>query len=171
METYVFRVANMHCDDCATLITDTLLAVPGIHTATATTRTREVRVALAPDHPGREAVADAITELGFQLKAPAPDPPTPSPAGQQVSDEAWALMAPVLGNPADRDRMLVEGIAYKHRADARWREVPPEFGPWQTLYARWSRWRADGTWTRLTTATQNRPDLTDELDWLKSAGA
>lgn len=174
METCVFRVVSMHCDDCAALIAETLLALPGVHDAQATTRTRDVRVKLDPLHTDRDTVAAAITELGFQLKPRTSAPVPQRPAGQQVSDAAWAVMAPLLGKPGRGgrtrdDRVLVEGIAYKHRTDARWREVPSEFGPWQTLYARWARWRADGTWARLAAAARQRTDLADELAWLTSA--
>jgi transposase len=32
---------------------------------------------------------------------------------------------------------------------AAWREVPSEFGAWQTVYSRYVRWRRDGTWGRI----------------------
>jgi transposase/copper chaperone CopZ len=173
METHVFHVVNMHCGDCAALIDETLLALPGVHRAHATMRTRDVRVALDPLLTGPDAVAGAITGLGFRLRPPAPDPPPADPAGSQVSDAAWAVLAPLLAPRRGRaldHRRLVEGIAYKHRTGVRWRAVPAEFGPWQTLYARWARWRADGTWTRLAAAAQ-RAGLTEELAWLAAAAA
>lgn len=175
METHVFRVVNMHCDDCAALIDETLLALPGVRHAHAAMGTREVRVVLDPALTGQDAVGTTITGLGFRLKPPAADLPPAGPVGRQVSDAAWAVLEPLLlassprrGRARDH-RQLVEGIAYKYRAGVRWREVPAEFGPWQTLYARWARWRADGTWTRLATAARHRADLADELAWLASA--
>lgn len=175
METHVFRVVTMHCDDCAALIDETLGALPGVTSAHATTRAREILVTLDPRLTGHDAVAAAITELGFRLKPSPPDPPPAGAVGRQVSDAAWAALAPLLRERTRRrgrtrdHRELFEGIAYKHRAGVRWREVPPEFGPWQTLYARWARWHADGTWARLATAARQQADLTDELSWLTSA--
>src|SRR5215203_7560352 len=32
---------------------------------------------------------------------------------------------------------------------APWRDLPERYGPWQTCYDRFSRWRRDGTWDRL----------------------
>lgn len=172
METHVFHVVNMHCGDCAALIDETLLALPGVHDAHATIRTRDVRVALDPLLTGQDAVAGAITGLGFRLRPPAPDPRAAGPVGSQVSDAAWAVLEPLLAprrGRAREHRRLVEGIAYKHRAGVRWRAVPAEFGPWQTLYARWARWRDDGTWARLAAAARQRADLTEELAWLAAA--
>src|SRR5204862_5132133 len=34
---------------------------------------------------------------------------------------------------------------------APWRDIPESFGPWQTIYGRFRRWRRDGTWTRILT--------------------
>lgn len=164
--TYTFHVKTMHCDDCATLIDDTLRALPGVHTAHATHKTREIRVELDPRRTSPESVTAAITELGFQLK-PAPKTRSAEPVEPQVSDAAWRLLEPLLGDAA-RTRLLFEGIAYKHRNGVPWREVPPAFGPWQTLYARLARWRSDGTWTKVAEAAQNSA-LADELAWVESA--
>ncbi|MGO8947691.1 MAG: transposase [Ktedonobacterales bacterium] len=29
-------------------------------------------------------------------------------------------------------------------AGTSWRQIPPEFGPWQTIYYRFQRWKCDG---------------------------
>jgi putative transposase len=175
METHVLRVVTMHCGDCAALIDETLAALPGVRNAHATLASREVEVTLDPARTGTDAVAAALTDLGFRLRPPAPDPLPAVPAGSQVSDAAWAVLEPLLRDRVPsrgrtRDpRTLVEGIAYKHRADVRWREVPAEFGPWQTLYSWWARLRTDGTWAVLAAAAREHADVADELAWLDSA--
>ena len=30
-----------------------------------------------------------------------------------------------------------------------WRDLPPEFGPWQSVYTRFSRWTSSGVWQRV----------------------
>ncbi|MFI7679117.1 transposase [Actinophytocola sp. NPDC049390] len=171
METaiHTFHVRNMHCADCAVLIDDTLRALPGVHAAHATYRTREVEVELDPRRTSSASVTAAITELGFQVKPPtAPKTPTAGAVEPQVSDSAWRRLAPLLGDTA-RTRRLFEGIAYKHRHGVPWREVPAAFGPWQTLYARLARWRSDGTWPKVVEAARHIPSA-DELDWVAAVG-
>jgi transposase len=40
----------------------------------------------------------------------------------------------------------VEGAIYRLEAGIPWRYLPAEFGAWQTVHRRHSRWSADGTW-------------------------
>jgi transposase len=35
------------------------------------------------------------------------------------------------------------------RTGAAWRELPPIFGPWPTVYSRFRRWRQAGLWQRI----------------------
>ncbi|TFC13255.1 transposase [Cryobacterium algoritolerans] len=57
-----------------------------------------------------------------------------------LSDAQWALIALLLlstsvgrrGRPFRDDRRVIEGIIYRYRCGLPWRDVPAEFGPWQT---------------------------------------
>ncbi|MGQ5580752.1 transposase [Streptomyces sp. ECR3.8] len=40
-------------------------------------------------------------------------------------------------------------MIWKFRSGARWREMPPEFGVWQTVYDRFVRWRDAGVFLAL----------------------
>jgi transposase len=62
--------------------------------------------------------------------------------------------------------MVVEGIVWRFRTGAPWRDVPEEFGPWQTLWKRHDRWSGDGTWDRLLTEVCADADAAAELDWV-----
>ena len=73
-----------------------------------------------------------------------------------VSDEAWAWMEPLLPSSAGRrggrwrdHRQVIEAIAWRYRTGSPWRELPEQFGPWQTAYERLTRWSSDGTWANL----------------------
>jgi transposase len=63
---------------------------------------------------------------------------------------------------------VIEGIAWRYRTGAPWRDVPEEFGPFQTRWQRHDEWSRDGTWERLVTAVQADADAAGELDWLVS---
>ena len=44
------------------------------------------------------------------------------------------------------------------RTGAPWRDLPERYGPWQTCYDRFVRWRRDGTWERLLAHVQAESD-------------
>ena len=52
---------------------------------------------------------------------------------------------------------------------APWRDVPAEFGPWQTLWKRHRRWSTDGTYQVIFDHVLARQDAAGKLDWLVSA--
>src|SRR5215204_3539447 len=69
---------------------------------------------------------------------------------------------PVARPPRGGDRRPVEA-AY----GAPWRDLPERYGPWQTCYDRFSRWRRDGTWDRLLADAQTKSDAVGEVEWLR----
>ena len=62
------------------------------------------------------------------------------------------------GHPWHPHRPLVNGILWHLHTGAPWRDVPAQYGPWQTVYDRFNWWRKDGTWARILTT------LLDQLD-------
>ena len=60
-------------------------------------------------------------------------------------------------------RLSLEGIAWRFRTGAPWRDLPADFGPWQTVWKRHHRFSFDGTYQRILDAV--RDDWADaELD-------
>ena len=43
-------------------------------------------------------------------------------------------------------RLVVNGVLWRTRAGAAWRDLPASYGNWKTVYARHRRWAGDGTW-------------------------
>src|ERR1035437_3506341 len=89
-----------------------------------------------------------------------------------LSDEMWARIEPelpplkgVMGRPMTPHRLLVEGSIYRLRAGLAWRDLPAEFGPWQTVWKRHARFSRDGTWDKVLLALQVGADATGEIDW------
>ena len=89
-----------------------------------------------------------------------------------LSDADWARIEPLLpssdgcvGRPFRDHRQVVEGIVYRYRTGIAWRDLPREFGPWQTVWKRHARFSRDGTWDRLLTRLQAQADAAGELDW------
>ena len=44
------------------------------------------------------------------------------------------------------DRRVISGIMHMLRSGARWRDCPPEYGPYTTIYNRFNRWSRQGIW-------------------------
>jgi transposase len=84
----------------------------------------------------------------------------------------WSRVEPVLspvkgamGRPMRDHRALAEGAIYRYRTGVAWRDLPAEFGPWQTVWKRHHRFSIDGTWDRVLIALQARADADGQIDW------
>lgn len=88
-----------------------------------------------------------------------------------LTDANWARLEPLLpksegrGRPWKDHRTVLNGILWILRTGAPWRDLPERFGPWQTAYDRFVRWRRDGTWLRLLQALQQQGDQANRLAW------
>jgi transposase len=89
----------------------------------------------------------------------------------ELTDRAWTRIAPFLPQNGERGgqwrdhRTVVNGILWKLRTGAPWRDLPERYGPWQTCADRLYRWRRDGTWDRLLAQAQTAAEAVGELDW------
>ena len=54
------------------------------------------------------------------------------------------LPVAVSGRPAANRRKLIDGIRWRVRTGAPWRDLPAEYGPWQTVYGLFRRWAKAG---------------------------
>ena len=68
-----------------------------------------------------------------------------------LSDAEWARIEPHLprgrrGAHRVNDRRVISGIVHMLRSGARWRDCPPEYGPYTTIYNRFNRWSRQGIW-------------------------
>jgi transposase len=92
----------------------------------------------------------------------------------ELTDQAWKTLQPLLPPPrglgrqggrwADH-RKVLNGILWRLRTGAPWRDIPERYGPWSTCYDRFCRWRRDGTWDRLLAHLQTRSDAIGEVVW------
>ena len=68
-----------------------------------------------------------------------------------LSDTEWKRLEPLLprgrrGAHRVDDRRVISGIVHMLRSGARWRDCPPEYGPYTTIYNRFNRWSRQGIW-------------------------
>ena len=73
-----------------------------------------------------------------------------------ISEEFWAVVEPLMpsdvgrrGNRFADHRLILEGIAWRFRTGSPWRDLPADFGPWQTVWKRHHRWSLDGTYDEM----------------------
>jgi transposase len=89
-----------------------------------------------------------------------------------LTSQQWARLAPLLptGKKAGRPpkwtrRQLIDGIRWRTRTGAPWRDVPARYGAWQTVYGLFRRWQRDGTWARILTGLQADADAHGLITW------
>ena len=62
-------------------------------------------------------------------------------------------------------RQVVEGIIYRFRTGIAWRDLPSNFGPWQTVWKRHKRFSVDGTWDRIHAKLVAEADAVGDVVW------
>jgi transposase len=89
-----------------------------------------------------------------------------------LTNEQWARLAPLLpkGKKSGRPprwskRQLIDGIRWRTRTGAPWRDVPARYGPWQTVYGLFRRWQRDGTWQQILSQLQAQADARGLITW------
>lgn len=73
---------------------------------------------------------------------------------RELNDSEWELVEPFLpvgryGPYPKHLREQFEGVIWKFRSGGQWREMPQEFGAWQTVYDRFAQWRDGGVFAVL----------------------
>lgn len=77
-------------------------------------------------------------------------------ARRNLRNDQWARIEHMLpgkagdrGKTAKDNRLFVDAVLWIGRAGAPWRDLPEEFGPWNSAYKRFSRWSNAGVWHRV----------------------
>jgi transposase len=101
----------------------------------------------------------------------------PTQGGSQMSrhdltDGEWDAIRVFL--PAERTgkpgrcwtshRQVINGILWVLAVGGGWRDVPAEFGKWQTVYNRFRRWRKEQLWDRIYHTVLGKIDRQDGVD-------
>ena len=86
----------------------------------------------------------------------------------ELSDERWVRVEGLLpgkkGDPvraAVDNRLFLDAVLWIARTGVPWRDLPERFGPWNSVFKRFSRWSKNGVWQRVFEALQ---DL--DREWL-----
>lgn len=61
--------------------------------------------------------------------------------------------------------VVTDGIRWRTRTGAPWRDVPERYGPWDRVYDLFRRWQRDGTWKRIFEQLQAEADAKGLISW------
>lgn len=89
-----------------------------------------------------------------------------------LTEPEWQQLAPLLptptnhrGRPRRPDRLLLDGMVWIARTGAPWRDLPTRYGPWQTVYHRFTEYRRRGVWEQVLQTLQGLADQRRKLNW------
>src|SRR5262245_26688430 len=96
--------------------------------------------------------------------------PVTSPT-YRLSDAQYAQLQDLLpasgrrGGQWKDHRPMLNGILWALSDGGRWRNLPAEFGPWQSVYDRFRNWARTGLWERILLRLQARKMRQGAIDW------
>lgn len=80
-----------------------------------------------------------------------------------LTDERWSKLKDILLDQGIYDkpklRLMVEGMFYRMRVGCPWRDLPKQFGEWNSIYKKFNRWSSKNLLMRLFESLINEPDL------------
>jgi putative transposase len=63
------------------------------------------------------------------------------------------------GRAGEDNRLFVDAVLWILRTGAPWRDLPPAFGRWNSVFMRFNRWSRKGVWESLFKALADDPDF------------
>lgn len=90
-----------------------------------------------------------------------------------LQDWQWELIADLFpSNDRKREggrwrdhRTILNGMFHVLHTGCPWRDLPGRYGPWQTVYDRFARYRRDGTFDLILKRLRTRLDKLGRIDW------
>ncbi|HJW79212.1 MAG TPA: IS5 family transposase [Beijerinckiaceae bacterium] len=83
-----------------------------------------------------------------------------------VGDAAWEKVAPLLpgkasdpGATARDNRLFLEAVLWRVRTGAPWRDLPGDFGRWNSVFQRFRRWVKGRVFERVFACLSDEPDF------------
>ena len=83
-----------------------------------------------------------------------------------LTDAQWVKMEPLcLGKATDPgrtggdNRLFLEAVLWIARTGSPWRDLPPTFGNWNTVFKRYRDWVKAGVFKRIFDAVSDDPDM------------
>ncbi len=85
---------------------------------------------------------------------------------RELSDAQWRRLERLVpgkegdkGRHGEDNRLFIDAVLWLARAGAPWRDLPDEFGKWNSVFQRFRRWAKKGAWERIFNALLEDPDF------------
>jgi len=85
---------------------------------------------------------------------------------RELTDRQWQRIEKLVagkkgdkGRAGEDNRLFVDAVLWILRTGAPWRDLPDEFGKWNSVYMRFVRWARKGRWESLFKALADDPDF------------
>ena len=83
-----------------------------------------------------------------------------------LREDQWQRLAPMLpgkasdpGRTGEDNRLFIEAVLWIARTGSPWRDLPEEFGLWNSVYQRFGRWSRNNVWHRVFTELAKDADF------------
>lgn len=86
-----------------------------------------------------------------------------------LTDEQWDLIADLFkapkptGRPPRDRREVMDAILWILNTGSPWRDLPPAYGPWPTMWCLFDKWNHDGTLAAVLSRLQGEVEIDEEL--------
>ena len=87
-------------------------------------------------------------------------------ARRELRNDQWLRIKDLLpgkksdaGRTALDNRQFIDAVLWVARTGSHWRELPPSFGKWNSVFQRYNRWSGKGVWESLFKALADDPDF------------
>lgn len=84
----------------------------------------------------------------------------------EITNEQWERIEKLLpqphtgkGRPAKDNHIMLNGMMWIARSGAQWRELPEKYGPWQTVYSKYRKWKREGVLEKVFKALSEDADM------------
>lgn len=93
-------------------------------------------------------------------------------ARKDLTDRQWRVLEPLLPRPRRSGRprkwtrrQLVDGVRWRVRVGAPWRDVPERYGHWQSVYGLFRCWQRAGVWALIWAKLMAFADAAGLIGW------
>lgn len=91
----------------------------------------------------------------------------------ELSNEDWERVKPLFQDKLGKrwrtrqeaDRIILNGLLWKMKTGAPWRDLPKKYGYWGTAYQRFKRWRDLGLWEKILAALTSQKNQANHDRW------